>query len=78
MNTQNVLHLNIISPIRAQNAGLFVSRGGATHPTRVIDSHELILVKEGCLDMWEKDQSFHVEAGQSLHLWPGRRHGGSA
>lgn len=45
------------------------------HPTRVIDSHELILVKEGCLDMWEADQTFHVEAGQSLHLWPGRQHG---
>lgn len=75
MTDQNILHLNIISPIRAQNAGLFVSRGLAMHPTRVIDSHELILVKDGCLDMWENEQEFHVEAGQSLHLWPGRQHG---
>jgi len=76
MDSQNTLHVDIISPIRAQNAGLFVSRGSAMHPTRVIDSHELILVKEGCLDMWEDDQKFHVEAGQTLHLWPGRQHGG--
>ncbi len=75
MSTQDILHLNIISPIRAQNAGLFVSRGAAMHPTRIIDSHELIFVKEGCLDMWEGDQEFHVEAGQALHLWPGRQHG---
>jgi AraC-like DNA-binding protein len=27
--------------------------------------------------MWEEDQEFHVEAGQSLHLWPGRQHGSS-
>ena len=77
MDSQNTLHVDIISPIRAQNAGLFISRGGAIHPTRVIDSHELILVKDGCLNMWEDDQQFHVEAGQSLHLWPGRQHGGS-
>ncbi len=66
MHTPNILHLNIISPIRAQNAGLFVSRGGVTHPTRVIDSHELILVKEGCLEMWEEDHSFRVELNSSL------------
>lgn len=45
------------------------------HPTRVISSHELIFVKEGILDMWENNQEFHLEAGQTLHLWPGRQHG---
>ncbi|NLF76088.1 MAG: AraC family transcriptional regulator [Chloroflexi bacterium] len=62
-------------PVKAQNAGLFISRGGVMHPTRVIESHELILVIQGQLDMWEEDQVFHLEAGQTLHLWPGRRHG---
>lgn len=45
------------------------------HPTRVISSHELIFVKEGTLDMWENERAFHLEAGQTLHLWPGRQHG---
>ena len=47
------------------------------HPTRIINSHELILVKQGELDMWEDEQQFHVEAGQTLHLFPARRHGSS-
>ncbi|MBC7811391.1 MAG: AraC family transcriptional regulator [Burkholderiales bacterium] len=59
----------------AQNAGLFISRGAAMHPTRVIESHELIFVQEGELDMWEDEQEFHLEAGDTLHLWPGRQHG---
>jgi AraC-like DNA-binding protein len=45
------------------------------HPTRIIESHELIFVKNGELDMWEEDRVFHVEAGETLHLYPGRQHG---
>ena len=41
----------------------------------MIESHELIFVIHGELDMWEDEQVFHLEAGQTLHLWPGRRHG---
>jgi AraC-like DNA-binding protein len=72
---KNILLLKESCPIKAQNAGLFISRGLAMHPTRVIDSHELIFVKQGELDMWEEDQVFHLEAGQTLHLFPGRQHG---
>lgn len=64
-------------PIKAQNAGLFVSSGNdAMHPTRVISSHELILVRQGRLEMWEEDQVFSLEEGQTLHLRPDRQHGG--
>jgi AraC-like DNA-binding protein len=63
--------------VKAQNAGLFISRGRGTHPTRIIDSHELIFVKQGKLELWEEDRQFCLEAGQTLHLWPGRKHGGS-
>jgi hypothetical protein len=69
------LYLRTACPLKAQNAGLFISRGTAMHPTRIINSHELIFVKQGELDMWENDQVFHLEAGQTLHLWPGRKHG---
>lgn len=75
--TADSLHLQMISPLKAQNAGLFIARGTAMHPTRVIDSHELIFVKHGELDMWEDDQTFHLEAGQVLHLFPHRQHGSS-
>lgn len=77
MTNYNTLHLKSLSPIKAQNAGLFISRGNAQHPTRVINSHELIFVKQGEMDMWEESQQFHLEAGQTLHLYPGRNHGGS-
>ncbi|QPC85012.1 AraC family transcriptional regulator [Phototrophicus methaneseepsis] len=70
------LELLLIDPLRVQNGGLFMSRGNAFHPTRTIDSHELIFVKQGTLDMWEENQNFHLEAGDTLILWPGRRHGG--
>lgn len=73
--SHDTLYLRTYCPLKAQNAGLFISRGAAMHPTRIIDSHELIFVKQGELDMWEDDQVFHLEAGQTLHLWPGRKHG---
>lgn len=75
MELPDILHLRTFCPLKAQNAGLFISRGAAMHPTRIIDSHELIFVKQGELDMWEGEQVFHLEAGQTLHLWPGRQHG---
>jgi AraC-like DNA-binding protein len=71
----NTLNLRINCPIKAQNGGLFVSRGGAMHPTRVLNSHELIFVKQGELDLWEDSQVFHLETAQTLHLWPLRKHG---
>lgn len=65
------------SPVKAQNAGLFVSSGNdAMHPSRIIKSHELILVRQGRLAMWEEEHTFSLEEGQTLHLWPGKRHGG--
>jgi AraC-like DNA-binding protein len=75
MELPDILNLRTYCPIKAQNAGLFIGRGTAMHPTRIIDSHELIFVKNGELDMWEEDRVFHVEAGETLHLWPGRQHG---
>jgi AraC-like DNA-binding protein len=77
MKTSNLPIPIVHCPVKAQNAGLFISSGNEEmHPTRVIQSHELILVRQGCLEMWEEDQSFSLEEGHTLHLWPGRRHGG--
>jgi AraC-like DNA-binding protein len=71
------LELDGTVPARAQNAGLFVSRGEGVHPDRVIDSHELIFVREGVLSVREEERPFEVEAGQSLILRPRRRHEGT-
>lgn len=66
-------------PLVAENGGLFVSQGvAATHPDRVIRSHELIFVRSGRLSMAEEGESFDVDAGQTLVLRPGRRHYGAA
>lgn len=75
--TINELQVQMACPVKAQNAGLFISRGGAKHPTRIIDSHELVFVIQGELEFWEDEQSFNLTTGQTLHLWPGRKHGSS-
>ncbi|MDD3153450.1 MAG: AraC family ligand binding domain-containing protein, partial [Victivallaceae bacterium] len=58
------------------NGGRFVSRGIGAHPSRMIDSCELILVGEGRLSMFEGEQEFHLAEGDFLILRPGVRHGG--
>jgi AraC-like DNA-binding protein len=71
-----LLTLKVNSSVKVQNAGLFISRGKGMHPTRVIQSHEIIFVRQGMLEMWEQECTFAVEAGQTLHLYPNRPHGG--
>lgn len=64
-------------PVVPQNAGLFISRGEGIHPARVIGSYELIFVRQGRLGMFEDQRRFELGAGQTLLLWPGRKHGGT-
>lgn len=73
-----VLTLPAPARLHALHAGLFVSRGRGTHETRVIDSHELILVRSGVLRMRERERRFAVAAGEALVLHAGREHGGTA
>lgn len=60
------------------NGGLFLSRGIGMHPRRIIDSFELIYVKRGTLSIEEVDREFVVGPEETLVLWPGRWHGGTA
>ena len=71
------LRLGVQVPIQASNAWLFVSRGQGVHPDRVIQTFELILVREGTLNLQEAGQEFEISPGESLLLWPGRRHFGT-
>ncbi|WKZ91297.1 AraC family transcriptional regulator [Chimaeribacter arupi] len=71
-----MLNLMFTLPVRVQNAGRFISRGIGTHPTRRLDSFELIYVERGQLALREETQAFYIPAGSSLLLWPGRQHSG--
>lgn len=71
-----MLDLNIHLPISVQNGGLFISRGVGGHPQRELDSWELIFVEKGTLTIREDDTLFSVKAGESLLLWPHRKHVG--
>ena len=75
-NTVGQFRFVLSNGIEALNAGLFVSLGFGIHPTRVIDSYELIFVMQGSLDMFEGNYILHAGANQTLLLFPGRRHGG--
>ena len=74
----SVLQLPVRRPVRAQNAGLFVSHGVGLHPDRVIDSFELILVRSGAVAVEEEGREFEVSEGETLLFWPARRHRGTA
>jgi len=71
-----MLELSIALPIRVQNGGLFISRGVGRHPARKLSSWEIIFVEKGTLTIQEENTLFEVNAGESLLLWPKRRHVG--
>lgn len=58
-------------------SGLFISRGQGRHPTRSIDTHELIVVRSGTLHLQESGTAFAIGPGQTLLLVAGRTHGGT-
>jgi AraC-like DNA-binding protein len=64
-------------PVRAGNAGFFISQGRGRHPERVIASQELILVSRGRLGMHEAECEFDLGPGDVLLLSAGRPHGGT-
>jgi len=60
------------------SCGLFVSSGQGTHPDRVLDNNELIVVRKGMLSIWEEDVRYDVPPEHALLLTAGRRHRGAA
>jgi AraC-like DNA-binding protein len=71
------LNLALTLGLRVVSCGLFISSGKGTHPDRVLDSYELIVVRKGTLSIWEDDVRFEVPPGHALLLYPGRRHRGA-
>jgi AraC-like DNA-binding protein len=74
----NQLVISTRSALSASNAGLFVAPRCGLHPERELASFELIFVRSGVLRLWENLDKFQISPGQTLILWPGRRHGPSA
>ncbi|MGE9549615.1 helix-turn-helix domain-containing protein [Erwinia amylovora] len=71
-----MLSVSVSHPLKVQNGGLFISRGTGTHPTRTLRSYELIYVVSGTLSLQEDQRVFHLRKGESLLLFPGRKHQG--
>ena len=63
-------------PARYEYAGLFQSSETWIHPTRVIDTHEIVLVTTGTVRLFEEDARWALHAGELIVLRPGRKHGG--
>lgn len=73
------LEVELSSAVRAQNGGLFVSKGADwVHPERDLSSFELVFVRQGVLHLQEEGRAFDVRPDEALILWPHRHHGGSA
>ena len=60
-----------------RHGGLFISPGKWIHSKRIIDSYELIFVREGIVKMFENDKKFEIHPGEMLTLFPRKEHGGT-
>jgi len=63
--------------VEVVSCGQFISNARGTHPDRVLENYELIVVREGTLSIFEDDTRFDVPAGHALLLHAGRRHRGA-
>jgi AraC-like DNA-binding protein len=73
-NTLRISPASILEPLKG---GLFISSGKWMHATRKIDSFELIMVREGVVNMFEEDRQLIANPGEVMVLFPDRTHGGT-
>ena len=62
--------------LKFSNMGLFKTNSDWIHPTRIIDSYEIIYVLEGTFDMIEADVQYHLEPHNLFFLAPHIQHRG--
>src|SRR4051812_19755934 len=72
-----ILRVPLGRPPVGQMAGLCLARGTQRHPDRSIGEHELFFVRRGRLAIAEAGRTLDTAAGETLILWPGRRHYGT-
>ncbi|MFA6294277.1 MAG: AraC family transcriptional regulator [Victivallales bacterium] len=64
-------------PLLPYNAGLFISSGKGIHPTRTVNSCEIIFNVAGRLGMFEGNRKFDLLPNETLFLEAGKKHGGT-
>jgi AraC-like DNA-binding protein len=77
MSEQTILTINENTISKNAYSGFFISRGFGIHPERMFDWYALFFVTSGSIGMFEDDREFEVKEGESLLLFPGRKHGGT-
>ena len=78
MGQHTDLVLDLHSRVQTHHGGFFVSRGIGMHPHLSIPRFELFFVRQGVLGMYEEKSTFQVKPGETLLLFPDRKHGGTA
>jgi Response regulator containing CheY-like receiver domain and AraC-type DNA-binding domain len=74
---KHFLELKGVLPVKALNAGYFMSRGIGKHADRTMNTFEIIYVSSGTLGIFEDDVEYNVKEGQAIILFPHRHHGGT-
>ena len=72
-----VLQVPLLQLTQPRGAGIGVGRGRRAHPDRQIGEHEIFFVRKGRLGISESGRTLDTAAGESLVLWPHRRHYGT-
>jgi AraC-like DNA-binding protein len=75
--TSDVLRLTLSRPVTPIMAGLCLARGTQKHPDRRLGEFELFFVRKGRLGIAEDGRDVSVTAGETLIVWPHRRHYGT-
>lgn len=73
-----MLLTDALKHLKYRSGGCFLHGSNKRHPTRRIDTHELIIVRHAELHMFEDDSPYHLLQHQFLYLDPQREHGGLA
>ncbi len=71
------MKMRIATPFLHSDAGLFISSGKGIHPTRIIDSFEIIFNVSGSLGIFEEGKKYDVSPNEALILEAHKRHGGT-
>jgi AraC-like DNA-binding protein len=63
--------------IKYVSSGKFISKAEWIHQSRIINSHELILVLDGCVHIEIGGKAYDLERGDVVHIAPGVHHSGT-
>lgn len=75
---QSRLRVSLVRLLEPMHAGIGLGRGARPHPDRSIHEHEIFFVRRGRLAIGEEGRDLETAMGESLVLWPHRRHYGKA